>query len=196
METTEKELSATESLSIIQNMISAAKNNLTDDGFHFLLWGFLVILASFAQYGLAALNYQANYLPWYIMPVVGIPLAIIYEWRKKKHEKVKSHFDRLFGYLWTAVAITMFAIIFFSVKNSLSPIPFILAIVGLGTFVSGNIIRFKPLIIGGVVFWIASFAACYTEPATQLLINGVATFIGYIIPGMMLWRNFKAESHV
>ena len=35
METTEKNLSPSESLAIIQNMISAAKNNLTDDGFHF-----------------------------------------------------------------------------------------------------------------------------------------------------------------
>ena len=196
METTEKNLSPNESLAIIQNMISTAKNNLTDDGFHFLLWGFLVMLASFAQYALAKANVEANYLPWYIMPAVGVPVAIIYEWRKKKHEKVKTHFDRIFGYLWTAVGITIFAVIFISVKSGLSPIPFVLAVVGLGTFVSGNIVRFTPLIIGGVVFWVAAFGACYTDPAMQLLINGIATFIGYIIPGVILWRNFKAESHV
>jgi hypothetical protein len=197
METTEKNLSPSESLAIIQNMISTAKNNLTDDGFHFLLWGALVIIASFAQYALAQMQFQANYIPWYIMPVVGIPLAIIYEVRKKKHEKVKTHFDRIFGYLWTAVGITIFAVIFISIKSGInSPIPFILAVVGLGTLVSGGIVRFTPLIIGGVVFWIAAFTACFFEPATQLLINGIATFIGYIIPGVILWRNFKAESHV
>ena len=196
METTEKSLTPDESLSIIQNMISAAKNNLTDDGFHFLLWGVLVIIASIGQYVLAELNFEANYIPWYVMPVVGVPAAIIYEWRKKKHERVKTHFDKLFGYLWSAVGITIFAVIFLSVKNSLSPIPFILAVVGLGTFVSGNIVRFTPLIIGGVIFWIAAFGASFCQPATQLLINGIATFIGYIIPGVILWRNFKAESHV
>ena len=196
METTEKNLSPSESLAIIQNMISAAKNNLTDDGFHFLLWGALVIIASIGQYALAQMQYQANYIPWYIMPVVGIPAAIIYEWRKKKHEKVKSHFDSIFGYLWTAVGITIFMVIFIAVKNQMSPIPFILAVVGLGTFVSGSIIRFKPLTIGGLVFWAAALTSCFFDPATQLLINGVATFIGYIIPGVILWRNFKAEANV
>ena len=53
MEAQEKSLSHTESLAIIQNMIATAKNNLTDNGFHFMLWGTLVILASISQYVLA-----------------------------------------------------------------------------------------------------------------------------------------------
>ena len=196
METAEKNLSPTESLAIIQNMISTAKNNLTDDGFHFLLWGTLVIIASFAQYGLATAGVAHNDLPWLIMIVVGVPAAFLYEWRKKKHEKVKTHFDSIFGYLWMAIGIAIFSVIFIAVKNQISPVPFILAVVGVGTFVSGSIIKFKPLTIGGVVFWVAAFGACFAEPVTQLLINGVATFIGYIIPGVILWRNYKAETNV
>ncbi len=197
MEAQEKNLSHTESLAIIQNMISMAKNSVTDDGFHFMLWGVLVIAASLAQYLLATVvNYQHNELPWLIMPVIGVPVALIYEWIKKRDEKVKTHFDTLFGLLWLAIGIAIFSVIFISVKGGLSPIPFILVVVGVGTFVSGNILKFKPLILGGILFWIAALGASFVAPVTQLLINGIATFIGYIIPGLLLWKNYKAETHV
>ena len=76
------------------------------------------------------------------------------------------------------------------------PIPFILTITGLGTFVSGTILKFKPLTWGGLLFWIAAIGASFVAPINQLLINGIAIFIGYIIPGILLWRNYKAETHV
>lgn len=197
METQEKNLSHTESLAIIQSMIATAKNNLTDNGFHFMLWGTLVIAASIAQYVLAAVfSYQHNEIPWYIMTAAGLPIAFIYEASRRKHEKVKTHFDRIFGFLWIAVGVTIFCVIFISIKGGLSPIPFILAVVGLGTFVSGNILRFKAFIFGSIVFWIAAIGASFVDPAYQLLINGVATFTGYIIPGIILWMNYKAETHV
>jgi hypothetical protein len=197
MEAQEKNLSHTESLAIIQNMIATAKNNLTDNGFHFMLWGTLVIAASLAQYLLAVVfNYQYNYLPWYIMPAIGIPAAFIYESQKQKHEKVKTHFDSIFGYLWLAVGISIFLVIFISIKGGLSPIPFIMAVVGLGTFVSGNMLNFKPLVFGSIVFWITAIVCCFAEPVLQLLINSIAMFIGYIIPGILLWKNYNAEAHV
>lgn len=197
METPEKNLSHTESLAIIQNMIATAKNSITDDGFHFMLWGVLVIAASLAQYLLAVVfNYEHNELPWLIMPAIGIPSAFIYEWRKKRHEKVQSHFDTIFGLLWAAVGITIFCVIFISVKNGLSPIPFILTITGLGTFVSGTILKFKPLTWSGPLFWIAAIGASFLPAIDQLLINSIAIFIGYIIPGILLWKNYKAETHV
>ncbi|MDB5282138.1 MAG: hypothetical protein JWO06_1213 [Bacteroidota bacterium] len=197
MQTEEKNLSHTESLAIIRNMITVAKNNFTDNGFHFLLWGVLVILASLGQYFLAVvIQTEHNDLPWLAMPIVGAPIAFIYEWRKGKHEKVKTHFDRIFTYLWMAVGITLFLVIFLSVKNQMSPIPFILTIVGLGAFVSGNILNFKSLIFGAIVFWVAAILAGFAAPLNQLLINAVATFIGYIIPGILLWRSYKTQVNV
>jgi hypothetical protein len=196
METNEKNLSPSESLAIIQSMIATSKNNLTDDGFHFLLWGILVMLASVAQYTLAVVHYEYNFIPWMIMPLIGAPIAAIYERRKTKHEKVKSHFDIILGYVWMGAMVTTFIVIFASVKNQLAPFPFILAVVGAATFVSGNILKFKSLIFGAVIFWIAAFACVFVDPVMQLLLNAIATFIGYIIPGILLWRGYKAQQHV
>jgi hypothetical protein len=197
MKTNEKELTAHQSMEIIHSMIATAKNNLSDDGFHFLLWGVLVIMASLAQYYLAVVvEIQYNFLPWMVMPAVGIPAAFIYEWQKKKTEKVKTLFDRVFSLLWLAIGVGMFLLIYISVSNHIPPVPFIMAIVGVGTFVSGAILRFNMLVLGGVVFWLGAFACTLTTPLNQLLINAIATFIGYIVPGVMLWKEYKKENNV
>lgn len=197
MESTEKKLTHDESLHIIHSMIATAQNKINEDGFHFLLWGGLVIIASLLNYYFVAVSpNEKGFLVWMLMPFVGGPIAGIYEWRKKKTEKVVSHSEASYGFLWMGFGVTIFCVIYFSVMNGISPMPFILALVGLATFVSGRMFRFAALTIGGIVFWICSFIAAYSQPEIQLLINAGATFIGYIIPGILLWRNYKAGQNV
>jgi hypothetical protein len=197
MEAQEKNLSQAESLAIIQNMIATAKNNITDDGFHFMLWGVLVIIASIAQYLLATqTSFKHNELPWLIMPLIGLPTGFIYESMKSKKNAVRTRFEEIIGLLWGAAAFSLFIIVFIAVRYGVSPVPFILALIGLATCVTGSILKFKALIFGAFVFWIAAIAACLVDPLYQLLINGIATFLGYIIPGILLWRNYKAQIHV
>ncbi|MDZ4823442.1 MAG: hypothetical protein SH856_08285 [Flavobacteriales bacterium] len=196
METTEKNMGHEESLRLIERTIASARNKFADDGFHFLLWGVLVILASLACYWLAMINYEKNYLPWLIMPAIGAPLAIIYEIRKSKTASVRTSLDTYYHAVWMGFGVTLFAVIFFSVRHNLSPISFILAVTGLATFVSGRIFRFGPLTCGGFVFWIAAFIATFIDEGSQLLLNAGATLLGYIIPGTMLWKKAKEERHV
>jgi hypothetical protein len=193
MQTPEKQLSHTESMEIIQRMIGVAKNKIDEYGFHFLLWGTLVVAASLANYYLIVFS-PSKYatIPWLLMPVIGIPLAFIYEFRKKRTAKAQTYNDSSYSFLWMGFGITLFFTIFYSVMNHISPIPFILSLVGLATFVSGCIFRYKWLIVGGIVFWLASVSAAFVPGPNQLLINAGATFIGYIIPGLLLWRKSKA----
>ncbi|MBL7931105.1 MAG: hypothetical protein JNL60_04365, partial [Bacteroidia bacterium] len=48
--THEKEMSPVEGFAIIDSMINTAKNKLADDGFYFILWGWLVFIASVGNY--------------------------------------------------------------------------------------------------------------------------------------------------
>lgn len=75
MEIQDKEISHAQSMQIIQSMIAQAKNKISDDGFHFLLWGILVITASLGQYYLALHEVVNNFWPWMVMPLVGMPTA-------------------------------------------------------------------------------------------------------------------------
>ena len=56
---------------------------------------------------------------------------------------------------------------------------------GLGTFVSGNILQFRPLIIGGIAAWVLAIGAAYVEYDYQMLFGAAAILFSYIIPAYM-----------
>lgn len=193
----EKELTHEESIRIIQRMIHTAKSRISENGFHFLLWGVLVIAASLSQYVWLKLGGKnETNLVWMLMPLIGVPSAMLYEWKNKKHEKVRSHVDSFYGFIWLGFGIALALVIFTSVNIHSQTLPYILILTGLATFVSGCLFRFKPLIAGGIVFWIACIISLFLSSYNQLLLNAVATFLGYIVPGVLLWQNYKRENNV
>ena len=68
--------------------------------------------------------------------------------------------------------------------------PFFMVLYGLGTFVSGSVIQFKPLIIGGIISWVLAVIAVYLQYDYQILMGALAILFSYIIPGHLL-RNKK-----
>ena len=66
----------------------------------------------------------------------------------------------------------------------------------MATFATGKILKFTPLLFGGIVFWLSAFICLKVVDESQLIVQAVSTFLGYIIPGILLWRNFKAETNV
>jgi len=61
------------------------------------------------------------------------------------------------------------------------------------TFISGVIIRFRPLIIGGITFWILALLAHFSAAFAPLAVP-VAMLTGYLIPGYMLRRKVDHET--
>lgn len=192
METTETKQQAEAQIKLIHAMLGAAQNQITENGFHFLLWGTLVILASLTQYFLiqTGLGNGSN-LVWPAMTVIGVPAGIWYESKRKKDASSVSLHDQHYGFLWLGFGITLGVIIFGSIKNNLSPVPFILGLAGLATFASGGIFKYRPLMAGGIIFWMASLCSLFMAGPEQLLINAAGTFLGYVLPGISLWRNQK-----
>lgn len=192
----DKELTHEESLNVIQGMLQMAKNKITETGFHFLLWGILVIGACLTQYIMIRndMGATSNWV-WIIMPVIGVPLAMGYEYRRNRKGRTSTRFDKIYGFLWLAFGITLGITIFLCAKLGVIPVAFILVLVGLATFVSGCIFPFPPLIVGAFIFWGSAILCVFTDPMNQLLINACAIFAGYIIPGLLLWRKSKT-AHV
>lgn len=193
----DKELSHEDSLKLIQGMMDVARNKINETGFHFLLWGFLVIAACLANYFLllSGVGVQAH-LVWPAMTLIGVPVAFLYEYKKRKTERSRSKFDRIYAMVWLGFGITLFFSIYISVSKGVNPIPFILVLVGLATFISGIIYRFTPLIIGACIFWISAVICVQISDLNQLLVDAAAIALGYLIPGLILWRKAKKEAGV
>lgn len=192
----ETKLTEQESLKIIQEMIATSKSKLKDNSFFFLLWGWLVLIASLSHYALLRFTglHEYAYLPWPILMLGGAIVSVIAGIRMGKRAKVISHIDKLIIYLWWGFMFTLLVVLLMTSFEKIpwtSAYPMIIALYGLGTFVSGGVLKFKPLIIGGIASWILSVLTFFVAPINILLMMAVSIIIAYLIPGYML--KYKEE---
>jgi predicted PurR-regulated permease PerM len=64
--------------------------------------------------------------------------------------------------------------------------PFFILMYGLGTFVSGRLLQFKPLMIGGILNWILACVAVFFSFDYQMLFAAAAILSSYLIPGYLI----------
>ncbi len=182
----DKELSKEESLKLITDMIGQAKRNFAQGGsFYFLLWGWVVMLANLGHYILGMVGYEHPYIVWVATLPAGI-ISMVYGAKKGRNAQVKSHLDRMYGYIWLGVFISVLIILFFMGNVNYNVNAIILTFAGLGTFLSGLMLRFSPLVMGGAALWVASILAFYMPVNDQYLIGAIGIIAGYLIPGYLL----------
>jgi hypothetical protein len=192
MEKSDKAFDPAESIILIRRMIESTKNSMSDGSHYFLLWGWATMLACLTQFFLMdVLNYKHHYNAWLIIPV-ALLIHVLFIVRDKKHQKVKTFIGDANAYLWTAVGCSFFvlAIIFANIGWQYS-FPFYILFYGLGTSVSGALLRFRPLLYGGISCFVLAALASYLPYPHQILLAGFAILISYIIPGHLLRSRFK-----
>jgi len=184
-----------ESLELIHKMISSAKRDFEDDSFHYLIWGWLVFLACATQFVLMKLNVSFSYIGWMIfMPIGGIA-SMIYGYKQDKKQRVKSYIDEVMKYVLISFLVALGTVLVFMPKLGLMTYPLVMLVYGTWLFTSGGMIKFRPLIIGGVLNWILGIFSAFLVFEYQLMILALAVLLGYIIPGHMLKNKFKLMQH-
>jgi hypothetical protein len=186
MENEEKMMTGEESIKIITDMINRTKNNIRQSRFHLLFWGWLIFICSIAEYFLTRFT-ELNQ-PWlvWLLVIPGVFVSMIYGFVKGRSVQVHTYSDMI--NMWTWIGFLIAATILFIVhsKSMETIAPYILMLAGFPTFVSGWIIRFRPLILGGLSFWLFSLIAYFATPSIAHLAVPVAMLTGYLIPGYML----------
>lgn len=181
------------SLKVIEQTIANA--TLREDGFHYLLWGWLVLGSSLLHFALLNFtNFGYPAIPWpIVMPLGGI-MAFFYEKQRVSQARVSTYFDVVMKYLWSGFVINLLILLAFGLMTT--PIliqPSVMVLIGLAIFVSGGCLRFKPLIVGVLINWLLAILG-FIFPEWSLLLLGLAVLIGYIIPGYMLRSHYKQQN--
>lgn len=186
----ENAMTPEQSLKLIESMIGQAKQSFSRLSFYFLLWGFLLIGAMLTSYLLVLNGAGAGQgLIWGIVGVVGGVASAVHGAREGKKEKVSNPMDSLVGWVWASFVITMIIMIICSNSTGNDPGANITLLTGMPTFLTGQIVRFRPLIFGGILFWIAGIIMHFTHDTAMLVgLYCGAMLLGYIIPGFMLKR--------
>jgi hypothetical protein len=178
-------LTAQQSLDIITSMIQQVKGNAQKHSFHFLMWGWIVVLANLGMYTLTKMEFEYPFIVWLItVPAWFISFYVGYKARKEN--RVYTHYDYIHLSLWLGFGIVIFTLVGFGYKINFQINALILTISCIPTFLSGVMMRFRPLMVGGVLFWIFGIISFLTPMENQPLVGAVAILCGYLIPGYML----------
>jgi hypothetical protein len=192
----EENISGIEGLQVIQSMINKAKNQFSESGHLYLLWGWVVFVCSIAQFiMLHYFRYEYHYLVW-LTTWLAFIYQFIYLSRQKKKTRVKTYTDDILSFVWITFVIMMF--LFGVLYGRLLGdeyyrfiSPGFLALYGMPTFLSGIILRFRPLLLGGIFCWLLSITATFIRPDYQLLLLTLAVVVAWIIPGYILQARYK-----
>jgi len=195
-------LTPEESLNIISKAITNFKINYKESSKVFLLWGWILTLASFSNfiilkilkskeaYELTVGNWELMGLfiigNWVVFSIIGFIILFFMDRKIDKDKKVYSHLETYVKKLWTVAAASFFIAFLLCIKLGITPPPIMLLIAGIATTTSGLFINFRPMIIGGISFFIFSIATTFVSNEYIALIVGAAIICGYLIPGYLL----------
>jgi hypothetical protein len=191
-------LNEREGFAIIEQMINRAKNNFSESGTLFLVWGFVILTCSLVHFcGAYFWNYENAHIVW-SLTWLGTIFQVFYLRRKNKFKKVKSWSDDILKYLWIIFFVCIVLLIFILIwqKAYYSINPAILVMYGMPTFFTGLLLKFKPLIVGGVTCWLLALGCTFTPWYFQILYIGAAGITAWIIPGIYLRKKFLKENMI
>jgi hypothetical protein len=187
MENSEK-FNEESALRVISEMIEATRNDVRSNSFFYLLWGFLVLTASLLEYSLLQFfRSPHHYIGWPVLMGIGAFVSIAYSMRKYGKRTASTYIGNFFTYFFAGWAISLLMLLFFVISGHYKLIqPVSLAMYALATFVSGGILRFRPLIWGGVIAWVAAIGSYFVPFPVQLLITAATVIVAYLVPGFYL----------
>ncbi|TAG99513.1 MAG: hypothetical protein EAZ17_08005 [Sphingobacteriales bacterium] len=190
-------LSGIESLAIIDEMIKKAKNHFSEDGSLYLFWGWLILFCSLGHYLLYYFDLSSQ--PWGIWGLtwLGAAYMVIHARKARRRKKVKTYTEEMIAYVWITFAILMVvsAIVLGRVIPDYHRYNFIVVLIcyGMPTFLSGFILKFQPLILGGLFCWVLAFIAGFVDFHYHPLLTSAAVIVAWIIPGYILKSRYRKQ---
>lgn len=196
---TDEQLNEQQSVQLIRTMLERTQHQVSDNGFYFLLWGWLVFIC-------AAFNYigwmifgpkEFIFLPWAVLMPLGGIVSAVYGSRQKKKENVVTYTQELLNKVLIAYLVSLLIILLIGMYayGWEKCYPFLMIIYGVWLFVSGSAIRFRGLVAGGIFTWCCAAATFFVPTPHQLLMLAVAVLGGFIIPGHLLRNRFRKNVH-
>jgi len=189
-----------QSLNVIKEMIQVSQKKLKNDGVLFILWGWIIFY---------------NYISWYVihnivttyqiykgfeyfakgLVAIAVAFSIYYIFRKSK--KVTTYIGISLRYVWISLIVCLILvnlIIFNAIHeyNTELQHPIFMVFMAFAVVITGGILRYKLIIIGGIVFGLLAYVCTYLSLENQMLIEAFAWLIAFIIPGHYLYATRKS----
>ena len=184
-----------QSLEIMREMIHRSKKKYSHHAGTFLIWAWAIITAAAITYFHITMQWTFNLFYIWVAAIVIPGVWTAYKGiteRRESEQGAKSPIETYMTALWGGSAGLFTIIMLIGLNyNWILIYPLLIAIYGWGALVSGALIRFRPLVWGGISnFFIAGVAVFVTSEAILLLLIAALT-CSYLIPGYMLKNSDK-----
>ena len=189
----EKFMTEKESMELITSMINKAKNRFNENGWLYIFWGWLIFVCCAVQFiALFFFHNQNAYYIWYAT-WLGPFLQIFYLKKKNNQRNLKTYTDEIAAFIWmvflVCITLLVYILIHFKIYDAICPA--VLVMYGMPTFLSGIILKFTTLKIGGISCWLFAVVSVFVPYDFQLLLISFAVIIAWLIPGYLLRSKFK-----
>lgn len=217
----DKQLTEQESLQLIQQMISRAKNNFVDTGIGPILWGAVISFCSIVQFLIIHFQWHLPFDVWLLALAAIIPQIFI-SVRERRERKAKGWDDDIMGYVWLCFGVGVFIVNFLNnvTADAFNPLlndyreitgkenipnfwsygsSYLLFVYGYPTIVTGAARKFKLMTVGGIVCWVSALVSAFTIAKFDFLLMAVSAALAWLIPGIVLRKNYlkgKNAQHV
>ena len=193
----EKQISEHEGLLLIQQMIQTAKKEQKDDGKGWIIWGWMLFLASILTVMNINFKWFQTFFFWNFFGVITL-VALAYQTVSylfiRKTEKVRTYTKDLFQRLNTGFFISLMFIIV-AINVNISPTIGFSLLISLYAFwilIYGSALNFRPSIIAAYITWGIGFVSLFMRSFEQvMLLHAAAVLVGYIIPGHIANNEFR-----
>lgn len=179
-------LNEKESLELITQMIRNTKNKMqANRGVPFLIWGYTTIIISVLMWyiSVSTRNYEWQWL-WFMLPLVGWTGTYIFN--RNSPAGIKTYIDRIISYLWIVLGA---AGVFVSCLRMFFYLPIlfvILLIMGMGTILTGLIIKYKFITVCGILGTVSSAGCLCLHEFNQIPVFALVIIFIMVIPGHIL----------
>lgn len=197
LKSTSDSMNEAQSLLVIKEMIEVSRKKLKRDGILFIVWGWALFFVSLSGYigrSFVLTFTLENIIKIFeiVPPLLAVTFTIYYIIRQRK--KVQTYIGISLRYVWISLFVSMVLVnlIQFNVLKSINfelQHPIVMVLMAFAVTVTGGILRYRLIIIGGIVFGLLALLASFLNLQEQLLIESAAWIIAFIIPGHILYAN-------
>lgn len=197
----EHHLSREESLQIIQQMIGEAKREQKDNGIGWIIWGWLLFLASILSFLNTLTEWVNQYFFWNFFGLITLVMLLFEVIRViigRKQPRVKTYTSDLFNRLNIGFFISIMIIIVAMNLRLVVPATgfcLLLGLYGFWVLIYGTIFKFRPSIIGSYITSACGLGGLFVQDYRYImLIHAAGVMAGYIIPGHLAMREFRKSN--
>ena len=181
-----------ESLATIQNMIDNAQKRFKEKGEIAILWGWLVFGTSilhFLMIKFQLVDPAYAWIVWPLMSAIGLTFQYRIIKKQRKSQEAMTFQDSAMIYLWSGIMILYLFVLFLVFSGHINwsvTYGLFLVTFGMGSFITGGLIKSTPFIIGGLMGIPIGILAVYTSNEYILLLMALGMLCFNLIPGYLL----------